>query len=242
MEWALLEAASQGNIKWLTNLLAEFPHIINKQDRHFRTGLMKACIYSQVECVKHLISNKAYPDLRDCDHNTALLRAIDNTCRTYDNHYNIIDNTFIKEPYQCIELLLQYGANSDLLDLDGNTALIKCCIREYNDYTKLLLKYNVNVNIINPQSGQTALMYTSYRNNYKIAKLLLSKGAIQTINHKDIYGQTALIRACQNDSTESIRLIIDSGADLNLTDEIGIRSNIYIYVHAYTLILYTCIH
>ena len=235
MEWALLESASQGNIKWLTNLLTEFPHIINKQDRHFRSALMKACIYSQVECVKHLLSNKANPDLRDCDHNTALLRAIDNTCRTYDNHYNIIDNTFIKEPYQCIELLLQYGANPDLLDLDGNTALIKCCIRKYNDYTKLLLRYNANVNVINPQSGQTALMYTSYRNNYKIVKLLLSNGAINTINHRDIYGQTALMRACEHDSTESIRLIIDAGADLNLTDEIGNKQ------YTYTLILYTCI-
>jgi ankyrin repeat protein len=74
-----------------------------------------------------------------------------------------------------IKILLQYGANTDLQNPDGFTALIDACIVENSnpEIVKLLLDAGANVHI-RTNSGGTAIKYAQTE---EIIQMLLNAGA-----------------------------------------------------------------
>ncbi len=54
-----------------------------------------------------------------------------------------------------------------------------------------------------------------------MVELLLSKGAVSTINDKDILDRTPLNRACQNGNTKVVELLINNGAKVNDKNDVG---------------------
>jgi hypothetical protein len=123
----------------------------------------------------------------------------------------------INAEFQILKLLLEYGAEPDVLYC-GKTALHDLCWADrYSDYQyeaiKLLLEYGADVNAESSQSYSPLMLLCKIGNcdsDYiKIARLLLENGA--DINQADINGNTALYWAKKFGKTDLAAFLIENG-------------------------------
>ena len=102
-----------------------------------------------------------------------------------------------------MRLLLDRGANPDIQDNDGDTALIIASSRGYRKIVKLLLENGSNVDIIN-NKGYTALSLASSREYEDIVELL--ERHIMSTKLQKAYHKLAAthIRSLDNDSLKKV--------------------------------------
>ena len=142
------------------------------------------------------------------------------------NKYNYNGQTYLmkavtfSKSVDVIKKLLEYGADVNKQDNDGDTALI-CAFNQSYDIIEALLGAGANVNIKN-KKGQTIFLLACAKNkSIDVLKTLIKYGA--DINIKDSLGNTALFLACNNkQSIEIIKLLIDNGSDINNKNSNGI--------------------
>ena len=68
--------------------------------------------------------------------------------------------------------------------------------------------------------GDTTLMLTTSDKRIDIARLLIEYGADINATNK-IFGTTALMKAARNGQKETVRMLLDAGADITPTDCFG---------------------
>ncbi|WP_226294410.1 ankyrin repeat domain-containing protein [Aquimarina algicola] len=100
--------------------------------------------------------------------------------------------------------LLEHGANPDVQDTSGNTALMGACFKGYVEMIKLLIKHKVTVDQQN-YNDATALIFASTFGHTEIVKELLKNGADLKI--KDNRGNKAVDHARMQGNTEIVALL-----------------------------------
>ena len=80
----------------------------------------------------------------------------------------------------------------------------------------LNIDQNIDVNEQDQENGRTAIIYASIKNNINAIKLLLSQPQID-VNKCDNDGYTALIYGVENECFEIIQLLLEAGADVNIS-------------------------
>ena len=136
---------------------------------------------------------------------------------------------------ETVKLLLNKGANVNVKDIHGNTALTDMSydivgMDDKSSFTPEYFSWNYNIVSLLLQNGadlnakdnegQTALMMLCNHNNYKsymVVSLLLQNGA--DVNIKNNYGMTALRQASEQGYTEFVALLLNNGADINEKDK-----------------------
>ena len=103
-----------------------------------------------------------------------------------------------------VRVLLRHGAQVDLTDTLGNTALIQAAAYGSTAAAAILLSKGAKINEENRQ-GETALIKAAKTGHIETVRLLLEKGADPTI--ADFTGRTALDHAKQNRQPEIARLL-----------------------------------
>lgn len=193
------------------------------QDGHF-TPLMETMMLEMVEL---LISRGANVNAVNKFNYTPLNKAVSNFIKP-DNKE--------KDCVKILNLLLDKGANLDVQDGNGTTALMWAVQKLVS--TKILLDRGANVNI-QSKTGETALMFAAKGGFLKkilfipvigpykdAAKLLISKGA--DVNLQETNGKTALMHAagalnCTGNDydsyTEMVELLIGNGAKIDAEDK-----------------------
>ena len=119
---------------------------------------------------------------------------------------------------QGIRELLDRGANPNIKDDYGTTALMVASIKDRVEIVELLLNRGA-VPDIQDDDGDTALTLASEFGRTEIVRLLLDRGADPNI--RDRYGNTALIKASYRGHTEIVRLLLDHGANPNIINNRG---------------------
>src|SRR5437773_2196739 len=117
----------------------------------------------------------------------------------------------------------------------GPTSLADAAMREDKAVVRTLLSQKSDVNATQPD-GSTALLWAAAENHAKVVKLLIARGAnINARSSNFDYssmkpkagsismnwprgGFSALLFAAREGSMESLRLLLDAGADINLAD------------------------
>ena len=122
--------------------------------------------------------------------------------------------------------LLNQGADPNIRDIDGDTALIKATSWNHIEIVELLLDNETDPNIPD-RFGSTALMIASYRGLTEMVRLLLNRGADPNIQSEE--DNTALIMASFNlikgtDYTKIVELLLDHGADPNIRGPRGLTA------------------
>ncbi|XP_070843798.1 ankyrin repeat and SOCS box protein 2-like [Chaetodon trifascialis] len=117
-----------------------------------------------------------------------------------------------KDHLQCVQVLLENGADPDLANYERETPLFKACERNSAAMVAALLNHGAAVNTHCFQ-GWTALQEAVYRNNIEICEMLLKAGAKHNLTN--MYGISPLFTAAQSGQLASLRFLLKHGADIN---------------------------
>jgi len=112
-----------------------------------------------------------------------------------------------------VELLLEKGADPNISDEDGDTALIEACEGGHTNVVELLMEKGADPNISNKR-GRTPLIEASEEGHTNVVELLLEKGADPNISDED--GDTPLNVAYCAGHTYIAKLLLRKGADPNI--------------------------
>jgi len=115
-----------------------------------------------------------------------------------------------------VDLLLEKGADIDIQDDQGDTALHLAVGHE--QVAELLLEKGADINRTD-RWGMTALHEAARNGHEQVVGLLLKKGA--DVNAKDQGDGTALHEAAAKGHEEVVRLLLEKGADINAEDAKG---------------------
>lgn len=134
-----------------------------------------------------------------------------------------------EEDEKIMKYLIANGANVNLCDSGGTTALQWICTLDKDknplEMAKYLIEQGANVN---PRhSHPTTLSWAIGKTDYDInlIKYLIEHGT--DVNAKDKNGETPLMCAAHKHNFEIAKLLIDNGADVNAKDDKGYTALIY---------------
>lgn len=156
---------------------------INAQHKYGSTALYCACMNfdenNDINVIEFLLKMGANPNV---------------IINTKDNNYmSLLTHMSIKPHVEnVIELLIKYGANVNFQNARGSTLLMFAITKPVFNNTKILLKNNVDVNVID-NIGYTALMLLCAdvcQDEIQILRLLLEYGA--DVNMRSHNGKTCV--------------------------------------------------
>ena len=111
----------------------------------------------------------------------------------------------------CVKLLLDYGADPNVINKDGYSPLHLAARRGNKDCLRLLLVAGANPNLASTQGGDVPLHEASEKGDLDSVKLLLSAGA--DVSKSSKFGTNAMYWATLNDREAVVALLLESGAD-----------------------------
>ena len=97
----------------------------------------------------------------------------------------------------------------------GWPALMLAVGKGHNEIIQLLIDNGVNVNVKEDMLGVTTLIWALILKNKKAVQLLLDAKKID-VNAQDSLGETALMKAITNGDLETVKSLIEKGADVNI--------------------------
>ena len=155
--------------------------------------------------------------------NLLLQRGANINAQEPTNGYFALEEALSWPDMDLVKLLLK-GANINLADSSGTTALIHSCENDgpvYAAIAKLLIERGADVHASKDEAILKAVKYSSP----EVVRLLLSKGAPVNVTDKNLSkylkGNTVLIEAASGSSVEIVAMLLAAGADLKATNEDG---------------------
>jgi ankyrin repeat protein len=112
-----------------------------------------------------------------------------------------------------VELLLQKGANPNLLRASGETVLMTAAFAGNVKAVEALLARGANPNAKEKVKGQTALMWAASEGHLDVTRALLAHGA--EVDARSMRESTALHLTARQGRIDMVRLLLDAGADIN---------------------------
>ena len=113
---------------------------------------------------------------------------------------------------EIVKLLLEKGADVNVEDGDGGTALHRAACMGHEAVARQLLENGADVNARREDNVWTPLREAAGSGHEAVVRLLLDRGA--DVEAKNGYGETALIRAAWSGYEAVVRLLLDRGADV----------------------------
>jgi uncharacterized protein len=192
----------------------------NAQDGDGRTVLISAAARGEMDVVSRLLSHNVDINVKDKNGYTALSHAIDAmhddveeallnrpeldaNCRGRNGRPALMAYVW-RDNKARVEKLLAHGADVNLQDLDGDTALHGAAQTGNVEIMGLLMDKGPNVNAKNKVGG-TPLMWAAVFGNDDAARMLLENGA--DVSLKDEDGVTAAQWAARNKRDSMVALL-----------------------------------
>jgi len=140
---------------------------------------------------------------------------------------------------QILRALLKAGASVEARNPEGQTALMVVARTGRVEAAELLIRRGADVNAVEQWRGQTALMWAALEGQAPMVRLLARHGAKlnarSTVNDwarqvtaerrgqwRPIGGLTALLFAARQGELDTVRALVEAGADPNLPDPEGV--------------------
>lgn len=233
----LLRAVLANNPWWVDEVLTTKKPNVDVTDEQGRTPLMISTRKgNHIQMMHSLIKANANVLLKDKEGRTALIHAARNDnaegvlflCRAKsevdaeDNfHWNSALYATANNNIPMINTLIEYKAEFTP-KLPGRDSPLFISIQNNNKDVFIVLIRDAQANIFyKGPSGMTLLMYAAYKNSYQLIIPILNFDVPIDERNKSDYSRTALMYAAGAGSMESVRILLDRGADRTLEDEAG---------------------
>uniref|UniRef100_A0A8C0FKL1 Ankyrin repeat domain-containing protein 26 n=1 Tax=Bubo bubo TaxID=30461 RepID=A0A8C0FKL1_BUBBB len=132
---------------------------------------------------------------------------------------------------KCVAILLEHGADPNLADADGNTALHLAVLSANTAIAGLLLEHNASIDAQNKE-GYTPLLLAVSEHHEEIVEFLLKKGA--DVHARDQCERTPLMTAASGGELNLIKVLLRYGADVSHKDTNGWTAEDYAVIHGYS--------
>ena len=197
----LMVAAEKGHVELIEELIQAGAKVNCFNLLTGDTSLIYASEASQTACVSKLLEFRANINMQGKNGDTALISAV-------RNGYE-----------ECSQALIDSGVNLNIQNNNGNTALIAAVHRFQFRCAVQLIKAGVDINLMD-NHGNTAIVLAARNGQVDFIKRMITAGA--NLNHFDEYLQMTplMTAACQNHAA-CVKLLIQSGVDLNMQDVNG---------------------
>ena len=228
----LMYAARSGDHLCVTSLLQAGAEI-HAADSKGVTVLMHMVKGGLVACVKELIESGADVNKADIKGTTALMIAASKGLTKSNKMREVMYSDVLADDLaddemifdtegdlveseghvECMELLIEAGADVNIADMTNETALYLATYHGNAEGLKLLVLAGAEVNHIN-KDNDTPLLTASKRNRCKCIRILVEAGA--DVNIKGEYGYSALMSVIK--CPVCVEVLLDAGADVNSTN------------------------
>ena len=180
---------------------------VNAINKYNKTALLIACMDGKIDAINVLLEAGADTNITETDGHTCLHKAVNANCDE-----------------QTVQAIIDHGADVNAINKDNETALLIACMNGQNDAINVLLKAGADTNITETD-GHTCLHIAVNANCGKRAvQAIIDHGADVNAINKD--NETALLIACMDGKIDAINVLLEAGADTNITEPDG----------------YTCLH
>jgi len=177
--------------------------VVNSRDRDGDTLLAVAISSRSFHLVKFL--------LEECDADTNMRSGI---C---DNRLTPLGCAVHYDDLKIVKFLIEHGAEvNDIGSDDHETPVLIACEGIDINMVRCLVENGADIHL-SDIDGTTCLMKSASK--IDICQYLLELGA--SVNAVDKYGETALFKAIKRGSLDTVRLLIDHGADTSLCSDSG---------------------
>ena len=197
-------------------LLIKYKADLTIEDEQGRTLLHKASVTRDSNSTEILLENGSDINAKDNDEFTPLILAINDSVLPSEIDGDAKVARGGRE--DVVELLLQHGANPNLPDAAGNTALHHAAQEDRRVILRLLLENKGDPNYKNDE-GATPLHTAIQSPSLRAAELLLKTGA--NPNAVDNKGQTPLHTAALYNQVGIVRLLLANKANASTKDQEG---------------------
>ncbi|XP_076784972.1 uncharacterized protein LOC117703140 isoform X2 [Arvicanthis niloticus] len=194
------KAASMGDVDAVKSFIERGAFAMEQADWKYRSALHFACVYGHPEVVTLLVESSCEISPKDAKDATPLIKA--SQCRQME----------------CLDILLKHGADPNIVDCSGNTALHYAVYNGDIETATKLLEYKANIEAIN-ENKITPLLLALKQNKEKMAEFLINNGA----NAKtcDFLGRSSLMYAVRCGSELIIKLLLQRDIDTFKQDVFG---------------------
>ncbi len=117
-----------------------------------------------------------------------------------------------------LTVALSHGANPNLHNKNGTTALTYAIESCRYQIIPVLLEYGAKFEYEKPTNGETSLHLVSERGEYFLVKLICDCVSKEYLNRFGLCSYTPIMKAVQCNHIDCVKLLLDSGADINAHD------------------------
>ncbi|CAI8021052.1 Putative ankyrin repeat protein MM_0045 [Geodia barretti] len=159
-------------------------------------------------CVNGLVCDEPFCEVMHC------------VCLSSPGWRLCTDNGCQEGRTEVVSLLVKAGANTDLQNKDGDSALMMAAREGRTEVVSLLLEAGANTDLQN-KDGYSALMIAASSCS-KTVPMLVKAGAALDLQNKE--GDTAVIMATLRYHLPVSKELVRAGADLNLQNQEGLTA------------------
>ena len=208
-ETPLLQAMFEEDQKLIDHLLSWSNINVHKTNNKGISPLIRAAQMANFVAVQNLLKKGANPNARNNDRETALMRAV-----------------LPGEDTKTINELIRYGADINLADLEGNTALALAVKNRDESAVQILLKNGADPNSKDKNKQPILIAAVTHGASSRIIKNLIDNPKTN-IDITDQNKRTALMWASWMGRKKAIKILIRGGAKTDLKSLNGLTANDY---------------
>lgn len=174
---------------------------VHDRDSNGVTELMVAACESELDVVKNLLAAGAEVN-----------------CSPSSTGDSVLILAASRGHGEVVEALLRVpGIELETANRNGDTALMLASSNNYIDVATLLLKHGADVNQMNQKRGYNALLLAADYGLDDMIKLLVAQSGIE-LNATNSRGDTALILAAAGRHRHVVKVLLEQGADMEVSD------------------------